>query len=111
MLILGMILIGISLGCLMGMLVDEDFYSLKKLIIFILLLIFGISAMVYDFTSPVKIISENTIYTNDYDEYDLNVDNKKLGIVKEIKKRAVYPLAIGVNGTYYYFIDFIEENK
>jgi len=94
-------------GCLISWAIEEN---KKALIVGIVILSLSILMVIYDGTSPVQIESERTFQTNNYQEYDLNINNDKLGIVNEIKYRSVFPGAIFNNETKYYFIDF-KENK
>lgn len=87
---------------------EEDEARIQAKIIVVFFIVLSIALLCFDFFSPTYIKSEKTFITNDYQKYELNIENKKLGVVKEIAYKSLYPLAIVNNETKYIFIDFTE---
>jgi hypothetical protein len=106
--ILGMLVFGVWL-----VVSGEDCCAYKrryKLIILGLFLL-SIFIIIYDYTSPVYIKESREFMTNDYQTYELNIDNDDLGLVEEREICPTRKLAsIGIK-TEYYFMGFVEQGE
>ena len=110
MFILGFLLLCVGFGNCVRYFCDVD-DGLRLILLGVAIILIGIPILVYDIASPTEITVEKTFYTSDYEKYGLNIDSDKIGIVKKIWKKGVYPLAIYNNGKFYYFVDFVNKEN
>ncbi len=85
-----------------------DDYEIIKKVIIISLLALSCFFAIWDATSPTYVKSSREFMTNDYETYELNIDNDKLGLVEERVVRPTRKLTIVKADTEYYFKEFKE---